>query len=109
MFRAEAPPKLVREGSEVTGTCHVDVGTYWYEEHFSKEPDAPPLIYDWFIDRIEKDETPLIRAGRGWLERDKAQESWTDAAQTEPWTDAPCSQEFVIHCRRLGDAPKRSA
>jgi hypothetical protein len=108
LFRAEAPPKLIREGSEVTGTCSIGVGTYFYEENLSKEADSPPLIYKWFVDRIKKDETPVIRVGRGRLERDKARERRTEVAQTEPWMDVPDNQDCVLHCRHLGSAPTRA-
>jgi hypothetical protein len=79
-------------GSWISGEISIGIDPFDYFERLAREPDAPCLIYDWQIEKIER------RMGLGWSEIDK----------TDAWKDDRGLAEYLLHCKRLDGPPRRT-
>jgi hypothetical protein len=107
LFREEKPPINVRLGNWMSGEIYVGVDPYFYFERLAYQPDAPGLIYDWRVEKIEIQTAPFIKRGR-MIIRDTAQLGWKEIAQTDAWADDDGHAEYVLHCRRVSRAGRRT-
>jgi hypothetical protein len=90
LYRNERPPENVRLGSWWRGKIYVGVDPFFYMERGSRHHEAPALIYDWKIGKIETRDN--------W-----APSGWTEVANTSEGK----SDEFVLHCTRQEGLPRR--
>jgi hypothetical protein len=88
----EKCPQNVRLGSWISGEICIGIDPFEYFERLARKPDAPCLIYDWTIEKIE------MQTGVGWREIDR-----TDARKDERGL-----AEYLLHCRRLDGTPRRT-
>lgn len=95
-------------GLTVRGAVEVSVDPFFYFEDFSKAPRAPPLIYDWRIDRIELETTPWVRASEAVPHRDRSRPSWRDIPRTDAWNDDGGHAEYLLTCTLLDNQRRRT-
>ena len=103
-FREEKPPiRNIKQGSCVRGEISLAIDPYFYFEQLAHRNDAPALIYDWTIAKIEIQTAPLIEVAPKRLERDPKLLGWREIERTDAWKD---DGEYRLHCR-LADSPPR--
>ena len=107
LFREEKPPVNLRLGNWVSGEIYVGIDPFSYFETLAYRPNAPALIHDWRIDKIEMQTAPFIKRGRT-ITRDTAQLGWKEIAQTNAWADDDGNAEYVLHCRRVSSTGRRT-
>ena len=105
MYRHGKPPNGIRPGCWVTGNFYVGVDPFDYFERLSRYHAAPGLIYDWDVTKIELETTPVIESGPMRM-RDRARRGWREVDDTKARTGGPVD-EFVLHCARLDNPPRR--
>ncbi|HEY0910162.1 MAG TPA: hypothetical protein VGD75_08005, partial [Bradyrhizobium sp.] len=59
-FREERPPTNLRRGNWLCGKIFIGIDPFFYFERLAHQPGAPGLIYDWKIEKIEVQTSPLI-------------------------------------------------
>src|SRR5262249_26246425 len=101
LFQERPPPKRACVGSVVSARCYIGVDPFFYFERFSREAGAPPLIYEWRIERIELNETPWVEIRPRHFRRDETREAWREVQQTQAWGDDDGSAEYLLHCELL--------
>jgi hypothetical protein len=106
MFSENVPLLTVRQGAWVSGPIFVGVDPFRYFEEFAHRANAPPLIYDWEIKKIEVQTAPFIRRSSGLMERDPDRIGWKEIDRTNAWSDDDGHAEYILHCRRLEGAPR---
>lgn len=85
-----APPDLF------AGEIYLGVDPFFYFERLSSERDAPPLIYNWRIHRIEVETAPRVPKG-GMMIYDPDKRKLADVQDTKR------GEDFVLHCECLAD------
>lgn len=83
-----------------SGELYIGVDPFFYFENLANQADAPPLIYDWRIHRIEVETAPRILQD-GILIYDPDKRKRADVQDTNYGDD------FVLHCERLASAPTK--
>jgi hypothetical protein len=104
-FTQQRAPLDVQPGRCVGGEIVLTVDPYFYVEHLSRRPDAPALIYQWKIRKIEIQTAPYITEGRGRV-RDQARLGWRAIDETHAAVDDGGLAEYVLHCDRANESPK---
>jgi hypothetical protein len=107
MFREERPPPGVEQGSWVSGEVYVGMDPFFYKESLSRHHTAPGLIYDWLIKGIQIQTAPLIKSEGNYMIRDREKLGWREVDATDAWRDDKGSAEYVLHCERLDNPPRR--
>jgi len=107
-FQDAKPPTNVRPGTWVRGEIFIGIDPFFYFERLAREPDAPALIYDWEIEKIEMQTAPFIEVRPRLRERDPARLGWTEIAETDAWKDDGGLADYVLHCRRLDGSPRHA-
>jgi hypothetical protein len=101
-----------RAGDFVAGGIRLGVDPFFYFERLSKLEGVPSLIYEWRIESIKQDTTPLI-LGEGcgrqvWL-RDESRVSFAPVESTAEVI--PSSNDvvgsYVMQCTKLETAPMK--
>jgi hypothetical protein len=100
-------PAIVRSGAWLTCELCLVVDHFSYFERLSDQADAPALIYDWQIEKIEMQTGPWIEVSPRYWERDQNRLGWREIDRTDAWHDDEGYGEYLLHCKRLGDAPRR--
>ncbi len=105
--------KDVSAGSYLIGqaTLFVDDENYWYK--LRDDPNYPPLVYTWQINRILLNTTPYIPVitpgGNKTQERDASRQSYLELDKTDVWEDGKkygVFPSYVLHCTLLDIPPK---
>ena len=105
-FREEVPPPNVRQGSWLRGKVRIDIDPFFYFERLGHQPNAPALVYDWKIEKIDIQTAPFIEVEPRKFERDPAKLGWKEIDKTDAWED---HGEYLLHCVRVGGPrPPRS-
>ena len=108
-FRKERPSKhKFREGDCVRGHISLGVDPFFYFEQYAKQDEAPALIYDWMIRKIEIQTAPRIETKPKNFERDVRSLGWRPIEKTDAWEDDDGSAEYLLHCQRAGASPRRT-
>lgn len=107
MFREEKPPPGAKLGSRVSGEIYIGVDPFFYRQSLSRHHTAPGLIYDWLIKRIEIQTAPFTRVNDNDWVRDPNKLGWREIDATDAWRDDKGSAEYVLHCERLDNPPRR--
>jgi hypothetical protein len=113
MYREQKPPPGIELDCWVTGEVRLGVDPFFYVERLSRHHTAPPLIYDWRVERIEIETTPVKRTfmkNGTFAERDYDHRSWQEIAETDAWRDEErvgMPPEYVLHCELLDHPPRR--
>ena len=107
LFHEERPPRGVRPGSWLEGEIYVGVDPFFYFERLASLRDAPSLIYDWTIEKIEMQTAPFIQTGPRTMERDPERLGWTEVGSTNAWKDDNGRAEYLLHCKRTAGPPRR--
>jgi hypothetical protein len=83
------------------GEVYLGVDPFFYFESLSREGDAPPLVFDWRVHRIEVETAPRVLTN-GVMIYDPDKRKPADVLDTNS------GEDFVLHCERLsGPAQKR--
>lgn len=106
LFREERPPRTVQLGSWLCGHIYIGVDPFFYFERLASQPNAPPLIYDWTIEKIEMQTAPFVEIHPPTLQRDPGQLGWREISSTNAWKDDNGRAEYILHCKRT-EAPAR--
>lgn len=101
------PPRDIPAGAPFKGELVLGVDPFPYFERLSKREGAPALIYDWRIERIDIQTAPFINRN-GVLIRDPERLGWREVRRTDAWGDNGGHAEYLLHCERLGDEPRRT-
>ena len=106
---SDAPGELQRvfkAGDFVAGRIGLGVDPFFYFESLWELPEVPPLIYEWQIESIEQETTPLVLSdigGRsGWV-RDKTRTGFATVHSTSQVIPNPndIAPNYVLHCAKL--------
>jgi hypothetical protein len=108
IFREETPPYSVRPGSWIRGAVHVGIDPFFYFERLAVQPDAPALIYDWTIEKIEMQTAPWIEVRPRLMERDPERLGWKEIDRTDAWKDDGGHAQYLLHCKRLPTPARRT-
>jgi hypothetical protein len=108
IFRTEMPPRNVRPGSWIHGAVELGIDPFFYFERIATQPDAPALIYDWTIEKIEMQTAPLIEVRPRLMERDPERLGWKEIDRTDAWNDDGGRAEYVLHCKRFPVPARRT-
>jgi hypothetical protein len=108
LYNPTQPPGDWKVGRTVQGAVELSIDPFLYVETLAKTPRAPPLIYDWSIDRIELETTPWIETPGGVPQRDRARTRWRDVAETDAWNDDEGRANYLITCTRLGPQRRKT-
>jgi hypothetical protein len=95
-----------RPGDYVRGEISFGIDPFFYFEQLARRDDAPALIYDWTITKIEMQTAPRIETKPKYFERDPRLPGWREIEKTDAWQDDDGNAEYLLHCRR-GEAPLR--
>ncbi len=90
------PPERPEPGALVAGKAYLGVDYYLYFECLHDLPGVSPLIYSWRIDRIRRRPAGTEIGNR-----------WKDVDSTGAWKDERGMAEYVLHCTKLDEEPKR--
>jgi hypothetical protein len=107
LYREEKPPPTVQVGNWLEGEISVGVDPFFYFERLASLPDAPPLIYDWTVEKIEMQTAPFIEIRPRMMERDPERLGWKEIASTDAWKDDDGRAEYLIHCKRAEGPARR--
>lgn len=102
VFTNTAPPVDYRVGDLLSGDVCLGVDPFFYFVDLAKRRDAPPLIFDWRIDRIEMETGPFIESGAGPV-RDAGRAVQQDVDRTGRPQHEDGAPEYTLHCTRLSD------
>jgi hypothetical protein len=108
LFREERPSRTVRPGNWLGGEIYVGVDPFFYFERLASQPDAPSLIYDWTIEKIEMQTAPFIEIHPRTMQRDPERLGWREIGSTNAWKDDEGRAEYNLHCKRTTDPPRRT-
>lgn len=89
-----APPDVF------SGQIYLGVDPFFYFETLARETDAPAIIYNWRIHRIEVETAPRVLKDGMWI-YDPDKRRLADVQDTKG------GEDFVLHCERLADLPQR--
>ena len=106
LFREERPPRTVRRGTWLGGEIYIGVDPFFYFERLASQADAPPLIYDWMIEKIEIQTAPFIEIRPRMMQRDPERLEWREIESTNAWNADGGQAEYILHCQRI-DGPAR--
>lgn len=106
VFQNALPPKDVRPGTWLEGRVYIGIDPFFYFEQISHFDDAPDMIHDWIIERIEMQTAPFVDAGGNLMVRDPTMSGWREIPQTDAWNDDNGSAEYLLHCRRISETPR---
>jgi hypothetical protein len=95
-------------GALLDGSVYLGVDHFDYFERLSRIPTAPPLIFDWRVERIELQTAPFIKQDDRMLIRDPEKIGWRDLVETSAWEDDGGHSEYILHCTRLSEQPRHS-
>jgi hypothetical protein len=97
-----ALPTTVIVGDFVAGGLYLGIDPFFYFERLSKRDDAPPLSYEWRVEAIQRETTPLIldESKKAFVpnvahvrrESVRATDAWSDSARRN------VSVEYVLRC-----------
>jgi len=108
LFREERPPRAVRQGTWLGGEVYVGVDPFFYFERLASQANAPPLIYDWMIEKIETQTAPFIEIGPQMMGRDPERLGWKEIGSTNAWNDDGGRAEYILHCKRIEGPARRT-
>ena len=98
-------------GTFITASVRLSVDPFFYFAHLYAVPGVPPLIYTWYIERITLFTAPLVeirdKEGRPRREHDLVRVVSQDIEQTNASRDNKGRGWYILHCRKLDDAPAR--
>jgi hypothetical protein len=104
-FTQQRPPLGVQPGDCVRGEIALGIDPYFYVERLSHQPNAPALIYNWRLQKIEIQTAPFITVDRGRV-RDHTLLGWREIDETQAALDDGGLAEYVFHCDRANDSPQ---
>ena len=99
-FHEERPPQNMNVGEWVQADIYLGIDPFFYFERLASMPNAPALIADWQVDRIQIQTAPFIQQGNVMV-RDEALSGWRDIDVTNAWQDDGGHAEYVLTCRKL--------
>lgn len=108
VFRDRPPPAGVYPGATVRGIVDLSLDHYSYFESLGHESDAPPLIYNWLIRKIEIQTASWLKAGGRGAERDACRLAWREIERTDARQDDGGHAEYLLHCTHMETPPTRS-
>jgi len=104
-FQDGKPPSYANLGNWVTGSIYIGIDPFFYFERLALLPNAPALIYEWQIEKIEMQTAPFIQDAR-LIQRDEEKLAWKEIAITDAWNDDEGRGDYLLHCRLLHPHPR---
>jgi len=97
-------------GDFVTGDIRLGVDPFFYFERLSKVHGVPPLIYEWRIESIQQETTPMVVGevcGRPGYVKDASRTSFAKVKSTEDVIPNAndIAPSYVLQCTKLETAP----
>jgi hypothetical protein len=105
LYRAQRPPQGAQQGWRFDDEIHIGIDPFFYSQRFSRHHEAPPLIYDWEITKIEIRTAPLEITQGTAVDPDGS--GWRAIDATDAWQDNGGRAEYVMHCACLNPTPRR--
>lgn len=106
-YTGNTPPKDIALGGVWQGRIGLGIDYFDYFERLAFNSGAPPLIYDWRIDKIEMQTAPFIEKDKV-LQRDPQKLGWREIQKTDAWQDDGSSASYLLHCTRVSDEPRHA-
>ena len=107
-YTSRPATKPHKTGTLFEGNAYIGVDHFDYFERLSRSENAPPLIFDWRVERIKLQTAPFIKQGERVFVRDPEKFGWRDIIETNAWEDDGGGAEYVLHCVRLSTAPRHT-
>jgi hypothetical protein len=101
------PPTGVSVGDYVAGELYLGIDPYFYFEYLCRSPGAPALVYEWQVEAIVRETSPLVRSPtdpRTWIP-DASRRVEVSVARTDAWREdgsTDRSLHYTLRCRPLG-------
>jgi hypothetical protein len=108
-YTEEALPAGVSEGAWITGSAFLGVDPFPYFERLHRLPQMPALVYSWKVERIRRQTAPFVEVAPRHFQRDASKWGYADVEATDAWEDDGGHAEYLLDCRKLDVAPKRSS
>lgn len=108
MFQESKIPDNLRKGDWIRGIIEIGIDPFYYFESLSLEADAPALIYDWSIEKIDMQTAPFAEVSPKVFARDYSLSGWKEVAETDAWTDDGGHADYLLHCRRIPGIPRKT-
>ena len=100
-FRENSPPEGICKGEWVEAKIYLGIDPFFYFENIHGEKGVPNLFYEWEINRIELETTPLIEVKPKLFERNASRERYKDINETDAWNDDGGHGHYILHCMNL--------
>jgi hypothetical protein len=107
MYCEEPPPNDVSPGNWVSGRVSIGIDPFFYFESLAQRSGSPPLVFDWMVEGIEIETSPLVEIAPRTFARDSAQMGRTAIDRTNAWSDDDGNADYLLKCRRLDHPPRR--
>lgn len=108
VFQEQAPPSYVKIGSWLQGEIFIGVDPFFYFERLSKMDNAPPLVYEWNVIKIELQTAPFIEKQPKVMIRDPDKNGWKVIDRTDAWNDDGGHAEYLLTCKLLEPIARHS-
>lgn len=95
------PPEGIKKGDWVEAEIYLGIDPFFYFENLHGAKNVPNLFYEWHVERIEMETTPLIETKPRWFVRDLTREGYKDISQTDAWKDDDGNAHYIFHCTEL--------
>jgi len=105
LFRHGKPPTWAKIGSWVQGFVYVGVDPFYYSKEFSLASNAIPLIYNWRVEKIQRDVTPMNDQENIHI-YDRSLRTWIEVDATDAWADG-LSASYLLQCALLSKSEQR--
>ncbi|HYG30595.1 MAG TPA: hypothetical protein VD887_10310 [Allosphingosinicella sp.] len=89
----------------VRGRLQLGIDPFSYFERLARTADAPALVYDWEIEKIERGARPLVVHASDQATMPSAAKP-VDVERTDAWRDDGGRAAYLLHCRRLPGEPR---
>lgn len=96
----------------LSGKIVLEVDPFPYFERLSKLPSAPPLIFDWRIERIERrasldgKKSPSFHVSQVY-NAGASNSDWHAVTATTAWDD-PLGIDYLLHCKKISAEPRHT-
>jgi hypothetical protein len=106
-YQEGTPPTGISVGDYVRGELYLGIDPYFYFEYLCRSPCAPALVYEWQVEAILRETSPLVASPTDPRTRipDASRRVEVSVARTDAWHEdwsADTSLHYTLRCRAVG-------